>query len=183
MSAASGPSRLAVSVEPLQASEWILPLSDPAVSSWIAGDGGEAANYQFGVAVAALSDLVDDPDGLMARVAGREIDAETTRMIWRDLVEQASGRPWWETLRIIGLVLASWHPVLGGRLRRLISPMECSLGEWVDVAYALLLELVPEDKAKALHSEVTAPHLDVVDGEESMDESAFTAAASERLGW
>lgn len=68
------------------------------------------------------------------------------------VIEQASGRRWWVTLRLCRTIRAGWDRV-GGRLASHgVTPFDVSLSYWLDGAYDAILGIIMEADPKAVGS-------------------------------
>jgi hypothetical protein len=66
------------------------------------------------------------------------------------LLEQATGRPWWQVMNILSLVRAAWHNVNGELTLRGVDPYRVSIGSWIDATYLLLQKLAAGDSKQSL---------------------------------
>lgn len=68
------------------------------------------------------------------------------------VLEQASGRRWWVTIRLARTIRAGWDRI-GGRLASHgVTPFDVPLAYWLDGAYAAILEIIMEADPKAVGS-------------------------------
>lgn len=72
-----------------------------------------------------------------AILAERLTDVEILKGFKQALTE-VSGRPWWQAMKLLGLLLADWHAAFG-LIRGSIDPDQVSLAAFLDVGFAVLL--------------------------------------------
>jgi hypothetical protein len=118
--------------------------------------GGQ--DYEFPAATAAdwlsvlmveqvdLDDVVrymaQDGEGLLYR---EDIGAELYDIVL-EVIDQVSGRPWWQTMRLISVASANWNVVGAEMLYRGVLPDQMSLSGWLDVLLIVILRLMdPKD--------------------------------------
>jgi hypothetical protein len=65
-----------------------------------------------------------------------------------DVIEAASGRRWWITLRLCRTLRSTWDRVGGELASRGVTPFGVSLSYWLDGAYATFLRLLADGDPK-----------------------------------
>ncbi len=66
-----------------------------------------------------------------------------------DVIEAASGRRWWITLRLCKAIRGSWDVVGGELASRGVTPFGISLSYWLDGAYARIIRLLAENDPRS----------------------------------
>lgn len=94
-----------------------------------------------------------DPDDVVAvnrlLVTGAVTPQEMTAAIY-SVIESASGRKWWVTIRLCRTIRAGWDRI-GGRLAgRGVTPFDVPLSYWLDGAYDVILGLIGEGDPKGI---------------------------------
>lgn len=121
-------------------------------------------------------DLLDDESVTCLRrdiTSGIHVISDVSDMA-KALIEQASGRPWWETVNICALTAASWD-VIGGELAlRRIDPGRTSLAVWLDAVWLLLRRGVNDKERESMIRDITARPAEGEPDEMAMDASEFT---------
>ena len=104
-----------------------------------------------------------DPEALFPGLCGPEVIVEVNDLIILgeitmeqmqeaifDVIEAASGRRWWVTLRLCRSVRANWDRVGGELASRGVTPFGISLSYWLDGAYATILRLLAEGDVRSV---------------------------------
>lgn len=102
-----------------------------------------------------------------AILAGRLTDVEILQGFKQALTE-VCGRPWWQAMKLLGLLLADWHAVFG-IIRGSVDPDKVSLAAFLDVGFAALLR----DREKQIlvnHLETPPPGVEVELDEEKSEQ-------------
>jgi len=79
-----------------------------------------------------------------------ELTSQDMEEIFFDVLEAASGRRWWITLRLCRFLRAQWDQVGGELAAHGVTPFGVSLSYWLDGAYATCLRLIKEADPKNL---------------------------------
>lgn len=75
-----------------------------------------------------------------------EPDPEELTQLCLDLVEAAGGRPWFISVRLIGVMKANWNVLGAEMLLRGVDATQLSLSGWLDVALLITLRnMDPKD--------------------------------------
>lgn len=145
--------------------------------------------------LAILSEDVPLPliPGLMDAVAEERIgdmlmDGEVTAELIitrsRELLTEASGRPWWEADRLIRSSAASWH-IIGGELTRLGVDLDrVSLAAALNAIYVICVRTMDEKERNKFDIDLRLPPIGVegVKPEEMYDQRAAEAAFAALMG-
>lgn len=102
----------------------------------------------------------------------------------RELLAEASGRPWWEADRLIRSSAASWQ-IIGGELTRLgVDLGKVSLAAALNAIYVICVRTMDEKERNKFDIDLRLPPIGVegVTTEEMYDERAATAAFSALMG-
>ncbi len=99
-----------------------------------------------------LIDLM--PDG--AKVALR-IEPEDVEPLVMELLEEASGRDWWVTLRLVGTIQDQWQILGPEMVLQGADPERLSLAGWLDTMTLVLLRLLPTDSHAMFLSQLEMP--------------------------
>lgn len=121
-------------------------------------------------------DILDDEsvEALRRDLNSGRHEVGDVRGMVKALIEQASGRPWWETINICAVAHASWD-VVGGELALNHIDGRVSLAVWLDAAWLLLRRGVESrSQREAMIRDVTAQPVDGKPDEMVMDEAEFT---------
>jgi hypothetical protein len=123
------------------AGEWVTIPAAPA-ADWLELLMGDIELFAIfpGLCSEEDQDYVDD---CLRSGAVSVIDIENATL---DLIEVASGRPWWVALRVIALYETAWGVLGADLIRRGIDTTRLSLAAWLDVAWPNLFMHLPEDK-------------------------------------
>ena len=94
-----------------------------------------------------------------------------------DMITVVSGRPWWETIMIVAVAVASWDETVGGGLAtKGINPVGMPLGAWLDAAWLVEREATgSEEQLANLVAKVRTRPLEPGD-EDGMDVEEFEQA-------
>jgi len=87
-----------------------------------------------------------------------------------EVVSTASGRPWWVTLRLIGIAKESWHILSGEMLK--VDATRMSLSGWLDVLLLVILHSMDPKDTTMFSMRLEAAPADVEVPEEEMEMSA-----------
>ena len=141
---------------------------DPLASLRISKVAVDLADRRFLIpaleAAAWLEILLDeelDPESLFPGLCGPEVIIEVNDLLITeeitmkqmqeaifDVIEAASGRKWWITLRLCASVRANWDRIGGELASRGVTPFGISLSYWLDGAYATILRMLAESDVR-----------------------------------
>ncbi len=107
-------------IPPLSALEWV-----PAI----------AEDYVTGVVPGLLEP--GDRDALLHAMAVGRVDVDDLRTASRAAITEASGRPWWEAVRLVGAGDDTSGAVVGQLLLAGVDPGRVTLAGWCAAVYAL----------------------------------------------
>lgn len=100
-----------------------------------------------------IMDLV--PNGVAAVMAIE--DPQDIEELALDLIEEASGRDWWVTLRLVGAVAGGWH-VLGPEMfLNQVNPQTLTLAGWLDAMTLIIARAMDKDNHAMFWSQVEMP--------------------------
>lgn len=102
-----------------------------------------------------------DPEEIFPGLCGPDVIVEVNRLIIDgeitmaqmqealfDIIEAASGRRWWVTLRLCRTLRTTWDRVGGELAANGVTPFGVSLSYWLDGAYATFLRLLIDGDPK-----------------------------------
>jgi hypothetical protein len=86
-----------------------------------------------------------------------EVTTDEVDGVTLTLIETASGRPWWTTLRMIHIAEQRWG-ILGSEMTRLgIDPTRISLAAWLDVLWPMFFRYMDEQKWTTFAAQIEVP--------------------------
>ena len=102
----------------------------------------------------------------MSRTSGLEELYETCL----EVISTASGRPWWVTMRLIGVARESWHILSGEMLK--VDATRMSLSGWLDVLLLVIISSMDPKDTTMFSMRLEAPPPEVETKPEEMEMSA-----------
>lgn len=133
-----------------------------------------------------LAGLDAELDVNLALVDGRGTQDELEEIIY-EVLQAASGRQWWVTLRLCAALRIHWEWVGGAMARSGLTPFDVPLAFWLDGAYATMIAQMAANAAEAKDLQriadwthaLTVPPAAVVraEADDTMDRDAFLALA------
>lgn len=148
--------------------------------------GGQDVLFPAATAADWLSVLMTDPVDLDDVIRFLAVDGEMLLFnedLGRELedaclevVTSVSGRPWWQTMRLISVASANWNTVGGEMLYRGILPDRMSLSAWLDVLLLTIIKLMDPKQVTMFTLQLENPPPEVIDGEATemeMDRNQF----------
>lgn len=103
-----------------------------------------------------LIDLM--PDGAKVALLVSPEDIEPLVM---ELLEEASGRDWWVTLRLVGAIQDQWQVLGAEMILQGVDPERLSLAAWLDTMTLVLLRLLPKDNHAMFLGQLEMPPVTV----------------------
>lgn len=95
------------------------------------------------------------------------------------VISAVSGRPWWQTLRMISVAVAHWNVLGAEMLYRGFLPDQVSLSAWLDVLLLVTIRAMDPKDVTMFTLQLEQPPVDVIDAEEveemTMSRDAFLA--------
>lgn len=108
------------------------------------------------------------------------LDLEEFQELVLSVIEVASARPWWVTLRLVEAARGSWD-ILGGEMGlRGVDPTRLSLSAWLDVLLLIIIRSMDQKDVQMFTLKLEAPPPQAQqDAEQSMEmpAAAFLAMA------
>jgi len=80
-----------------------------------------------------------------------------------DVISLVSGRPWWQTLRMIAVAVNNWNVLGGEMLYRGIIPDQVSLSQWLDVLLLVTIRSMDPKDVTMFTLQLENPPVEVVD--------------------
>lgn len=109
--------------------------------------------------VPGLCPELNDP--MTKMLLNEDIDGEEVRKAALDILETASGRKWWITMRLISAVRNSWEVVGGELALQGVRANEVPLGAWLDAAFLVCIRGLEPDKVTMFTSQLEVPPIDI----------------------
>lgn len=91
-----------------------------------------------------------------------------------DALTQVSGRPWWQTFLMLGMLRAEWSRFHGRVLRGGLDPQRVSLAAYLDAVYSAFVEGLDQQGRQGVHNQITTPPPGLpIEIDESEEEATF----------
>lgn len=115
------------------------PIAAMPATDWIMAIIGMEDDV-LGVLSALLSE--EDSEDLLDVMLTGNVDPEDLVNVTMDLVTQVGARPWWVTLRLVGLVRQSWDTIGAELTYRGVDPDRLSFAAWLDVLLLVTMRMM-----------------------------------------
>jgi hypothetical protein len=91
-----------------------------------------------------------------------------------EVIDQVSGRPWWQAMRLISVATANWNVVGAEMLYRGVLPDQMSLSGWLDVLLIVILRLMDPKDVTMFTLQLENPPVQVIEGTQVEEEMSMS---------
>lgn len=149
--------------------EFVLLVPNQPAAEWLrALCAPESARLPLLVDQASRSFLID-------LLLADQVTAEAITDSWRNLVELATGRRWFEAEKLAGVIIGSWHGGVGGHMVLAgVDARTIPFALWLDAGLAVLQKLCDKDTMKQIMADLSYEPTPSGDPDDmTMDEEQF----------
>lgn len=129
-----------------------------------------------------VPDLFADETAALAGqlLTAERITSEELRDRSREAMADAAGRPWWEVVRLVGLLSQEPDGVGGELIRRGFDFQTRSIGAYCSVVYATAVGGMEKKERTKFDYQLSLPPVDVVADDDEAMSAAFMVAMQQR---